>query len=254
MFDVAADAYDRYMGRYAIPLAPRFAEFAGVRAGQQVLDVGAGPGALTGVLAGIVGAASVTAVDPSQPFVAANRERHPGIEALEASAEQLPFGDDGFDAALAQLVVQFMSDPVGGIAEMARVTRPGGVVAACVWDFGTARAPLSAFWTAAADVDPTLDGERDRAGVRPGQLTAIFEHAGLTEVEETDLPATVELDDFDAWWQPITLGVGTAGSWLAEQPPHVQAGVRERCRRLYPDTPGIGTAFAWAARGRPAIR
>src|SRR6478735_7848351 len=104
MFDVAADAYDRYMGRYAIPLAPRFAEFAGVRAGQHVLDVGAGPGALTGVLAGIVGAALVTAVDPSQPFVAANRERHPGIEALEASAEQLPFGDDSFDAALAQLV------------------------------------------------------------------------------------------------------------------------------------------------------
>jgi SAM-dependent methyltransferase len=242
------------MGRYAIPLAPRFAEFAGVRPGQRVLDVGAGPGALTGVLAGIVGAASVTAVDPSQPFVVANRERHPGIEALEARAEQLPFGDDSFGAALAQLVVQFMSDPVGGIAEMARVTRPGGVVAACVWDFGTGRAPLSAFWTAAAGVDPTLDGERDRAGVRPGQLTTIFEQAGLIGVEETDISATVELDDFDAWWQPITLGVGPAGSWLVEQPSQVQAGVRERCRQLYPDAPGIGTAFVWAARGRPTIR
>src|SRR5689334_21515210 len=127
------------MGRYAIPLAPRFAEFAGVRPGWRVLDVGAGPGALTHVLAEIAGPSAVAAVDPSETFVAANRERHPGVEALVGTAEQLPFGDDTFDAAVAQLVVQFMSDPVAGVAEMARVTRPEGVVAACVWDFGTGR-------------------------------------------------------------------------------------------------------------------
>ena len=251
MFDVPADAYDRYMGRYANPLAPRFAEFAGVRRGWRVLDVGAGPGALTGVLAQIVGPASVTAVDPSEPFVAANRANHPGVDVLSGTAEHLPFDDDSFDAALAQLVVQFMSDPVEGMAEMARVTRPGGVVGACVWDFGTGRAPLSAFWAAAAEVDPSLQGERDLAGVHPGQLTAILEEAAIAEVEESELSVTIELGDFDAWWQPFTFGVGPAGGWLAAQPPEVQSQVRESCHDRYPDAPGIRTAFVWAARGRP---
>jgi SAM-dependent methyltransferase len=250
VFDVAADSYDRYMGRYAIPLAPRFAEFAGVQPGWRVVDVGAGPGALTGVLAEIVGQSAVAAVDPSEPFVATNRERHPDAEVLVGSAERLPFDDGSFDAALAQLVVQFMDDPVVGVAEMGRVTRPGGVVAACVWDFGTGRAPLSAFWTAALAVDPSLKGERDLAGVAPGQLTRIFEDAGLDAVEESEVAVTLDLGDFDAWWQPMTLGVGPAGSWLAAQPAEAQAVVRERCREVYPDAPGIGTAVVWAARGR----
>jgi ubiquinone/menaquinone biosynthesis C-methylase UbiE len=240
------------MGRYAIPLAPRFAEFAGVRPGWRVIDVGAGPGALTGVLTEIVGASSVAAVDPSEPFVTANRERYPGVEVLQGTAEHLPFPDDSFDAALAQLVVQFMSDPVAGLAEMARVTRPGGVVATCVWDFGTGRAPLTAFWTAAAEIDPSLQGERDLAGVRPGQLTELFEKAAIAEVEEAELAVTLELADFDTWWEPMTFGVGPAGSWLAKQPADVQAQVRERIRGMYPDAPGIRTAFVWAVRGRAA--
>jgi SAM-dependent methyltransferase len=252
VFDVAAEAYDRYMGRYAFPLAPRFAEFAGVRPGWRVLDVGAGPGALTGVLLGIVGPSHVTAVDPSQSFVEANRERHPGVEAVPGSAERLPFEDDSFDAALAQLVVHFMSDPVAGLTEMARVTRPAGLVAACVWDYGTGRAPLSAFWEAVADVDPSLPGESDRPGVWPGQLTALFAQAGIGDVEESELSVTLDLDDFDAWWRPVTLGAGMAGAWLSDQPDEVRVLIRERCRELYPDAPGIGTAVVWAARGRAA--
>jgi SAM-dependent methyltransferase len=249
MFEVAADSYDRYMGRYAIPLAPRFAEFAGVQPGWRVLDVGAGPGALTGVLAGIVGESSVAAVDPSEPFVAANGERYPGVDARQGVAEALPFDADTFDASLAQLVVQFMSDPVAGLADMARVTRPGGVVATCVWDFGTGRAPLSAFWKAAAEIDPSLAGERDLAGVRPGQLTQLFETAGIADVEESELAVTLDLDDFDSWWEPMTFGVGPAGSWLAKQSTEVRARVRDRVREMFPDAPGIGTAFVWAARG-----
>jgi SAM-dependent methyltransferase len=249
VFEVAADSYDRYMGRYAIPLAPRFAEFAGVQPGWRVLDVGAGPGALTDALVAIAGP-TVAAVDPSEPFVAANRERHPDLEVVVGSAENLPFDDDGFDAALAQLVVQFMSDPVGGLTEMARVTRPGGVVATCVWDFGTGRAPLSAFWTAAAEVDPSLQGERDLAGVGPGQLTELCERAGIAEVEESELAVNLELGDFDSWWEPMTFGVGPAGSWLARQPAAAQVRVRERVREIYPHAAGIGTAFVWAARGR----
>jgi ubiquinone/menaquinone biosynthesis C-methylase UbiE len=250
VFEVAADAYDRFMGRYSVPLAPTFAQFAGVRPGWRVLDVGAGPGALTATLVDMLGPSAVSAVDPSRPFVEANRERHSGVEVHQAGAERLPFADDVFDAALAQLVVQFMTDAVAGVSEMARVTRPSGVVAACVWDFGTGRSPLSAIWSAAAEIDPTV-GEGDRVGVRPGELTAVFERAGLDAVEEGEVEVTVELESFDAWWEPMTLGVGPVGGWLAKQPDDVRDRVRERCRELYPDAPGIRTAVAWAARGRP---
>src|SRR5687767_7233341 len=111
-FAVAADAYDRFMGRYSVPLAPLFADFAGAEG--RVLDVGCGPGALTAELVGRLGEGAVSAVDPSQPFVEAVRERHPAVTIERAPAEQLPFADDEFDAALAQLVVHFMTDPVAG--------------------------------------------------------------------------------------------------------------------------------------------
>ena len=115
MFTVAAESYDRFMGRYSAPLAPQLAELAGVAGGQRVLDVGCGPGALTAELVRRAGAANVAAVDPSEPFVAAARERQPGVDVRQASAEELPFEDAAFDAALAQLVVHFMSDPVRGL-------------------------------------------------------------------------------------------------------------------------------------------
>ena len=129
-FDVVADAYDRFMGRFSEPLADEFVAVAGLRPGQQVLDVGCGPGALTRRLVAALGADAVAAVDPSAPFVAAVQERCPGVDVRRAAAEDLPFDDDTFDLALAQLVVHFMQDPVAGLREMARVTRPGGVVAA----------------------------------------------------------------------------------------------------------------------------
>src|SRR5688500_12580682 len=120
------------MGRYSVPLAPQLADLAKVSAGQRVLDVGCGPGALTAELVTRLGPDAVSAVDPSEPFVAAARERHPGVNVQRAAVEELPFEDRAFDAALAQLVVHFMANPVAGLREMARVTRPDGVVAACV--------------------------------------------------------------------------------------------------------------------------
>jgi ubiquinone/menaquinone biosynthesis C-methylase UbiE len=222
-----------------------------VQPGWRVLDVGAGPGALTTALVAMLGAESVSAADPSPPFVEANRERHPGVDVRLAGAEDMPFADDTFDAALAQLVVQFMTDPVRGVSEMARVTRPGGVVAACVWDFGTGRSPLSAIWSTALELDPSVEDEGDRVGVRSGQLAQVFDQAGLEDVEESEVSVTVEHESFEAWWEPMTLGVGPAGSWLQRQPEDVRERVRERCRELYPDAPGIRTAVAWAARGRP---
>jgi ubiquinone/menaquinone biosynthesis C-methylase UbiE len=173
-FDVAADAYDRFMGRYSLLLSPQLADLAAVRKGQRVLDVGCGPGALTAELVRRLEPAAVAAVDPSEPFVAAARARYPGVDVQQASAEQLPFPDHSFDAALAQLVVHFMSDPVAGLAEMARVTRHGGVVAACVWDHAGGRGPLSLFWQAARELDPDVHDESQLPGGREGHLVELF--------------------------------------------------------------------------------
>src|SRR5262249_40544194 len=143
---VPADAYDRFMGRYSVQLAPKLAGLADVVPGQLVIDVGCGPGALTTELVRLLGPEGVVAVEPGAGFREAARERQPGVRVERAAAEELPFADDSFDGALAQLVVHFMTDPVAGLQEMARVSRPGGVVAACVWDHAGGTGPLGVFW------------------------------------------------------------------------------------------------------------
>jgi SAM-dependent methyltransferase len=249
-FAVGADQYDRFMGRYSVPLAPAFADFAGVVAGQHVVDVGCGPGALTLELVGRLGADAVSAVDPSESFVVAARERHPGVEVQQAAAEELPFADDAFGAALAQLVVHFMADPVAGLSEMARVTSADGVVAACVWDHAGGRGPLSVFWDAARELDPDVDDESRLAGARQGHLVELFEAAGLRDVEEGDLSVDVEHPSFEEWWEPFTFGVGPAGGLVARLDPDRRAQLRELCREKHPGAPFVVSAHVWAARGR----
>ena len=178
-FDVGADAYLRFMGRYSEPLAVRFADLAGLSRGQRALDVGCGPGALTAELVRRLGANAVRAVDPSASFVAAARKRLPGVGISRSAAEQLPFPDGGFDTVLAQLVVHFMADPVAGLREMGRVASPGGTVAACVWDHAGGRGPLAVFWGAVLELDPAAHDESGLAGVREGQLASLFAEAGL---------------------------------------------------------------------------
>jgi ubiquinone/menaquinone biosynthesis C-methylase UbiE len=248
-FAVAAEAYDRFMGVYARELAPQLADLAGVAGARRVLDVGCGPGALTAELVRRVGAEQVAAVDPSDPFVAAARERLPGVDVRQSAAESLPFPDRRFDAALAQLVVHFMSDPVAGLREMRRVTRTGGVVAACVWDYGGERAPLSAYWRAALAVDPYAVDESGLAGARAGHLAELFAEAGLEEIVETTLFSGVRQASFDAWWEPFTLGVGPAGAHARSLDADRLAEVRERCRQELGDGPFTVAAHAWAARG-----
>jgi SAM-dependent methyltransferase len=248
-FNVAPEAYDRFMGRYSLQLSPQLADLAGVRDGQRVLDVGCGPGALTAELVRRLGPAAVAAVDPSRPFVVAARARNPGVTVLQASAEQLPFPDRTFDAALAQLSVHFMSDPVAGLTEMARVTRTDGVVAACVWDHAGGQGPLSLFWQAARELDPEVDDESRLAGTREGHLAELFEAARLHDIEEAVLSSSLEHPSFEEWWAPYTDGAGPAGSYVAGLNAERQAELRERCRRLIPTEPFVLTARAWASRG-----
>jgi SAM-dependent methyltransferase len=249
-FDLPATSYDRFMGRYSAKLAPLFCEFAAIRAGERVLDVGCGPGALTAELIRTVGHEAVSAVDPSGQFVTAARSRYPGVDVRLASAEDLPFPNDVFDATCAQLVVHFMSDPVAGLAEMARVTRPAGRVVASVWDHAGDRAPISAFWQAAREIRPEDQDESGLAGARRGHLAELFGSAGIDRIEEAELTVRCEHESFDDWWAPFTLGVGPAGAYARTLGDEELASVRDRCRRLLGDGPFTLTATAWAARGR----
>lgn len=248
-FAVGADAYDRFMGRYSLPLASLFSDFARVGSGSRVLDVGCGTGALTDELIVRLGGSSVAAVDPSESFVTAIRERYPDLLVHEADSAGLPFEIDDFDATLAQLVVHFMDDPVAGIMEMARVTKPGGVVAACVWDHAEGGGPLNGFWDAVHSLDANAPGEADLPGTRRGALARLFESAGLGSIVETDLTVVVEHPTFDEWWEPFTFGVGPAGAYVASLDPGRAEELRARCHELLPTEPFKVHARAWAARG-----
>jgi SAM-dependent methyltransferase len=249
-FTVAADAYDAFMGRWARLLSVAFADVAGVAPGMRVVDVGCGTGALTRELVRRVGPGSVSAVDPSPTFGAAMRDRFVGLDVREAAAERLPYPDRSFDAALAQLVVHFMADPVAGLAEMRRVTAPGGVVAACVWDFAGNRGPLGVFWEAARATFPGTEDESHLAGTREGHLAELLEAAGLRDVTSSVLTATIEHPTFDAWWEPFTKGVGPAGAFVASLEPDERDRLRRACERRTGGIPIVVTAAAWAARGR----
>jgi SAM-dependent methyltransferase len=248
-FDVAADAYDRFMGVWSRPLAAEFADFAGIEPWMRALDVGSGPGSLTGELVRRLGAASVASVDPSEPFVAAVAARYPGVDVRRATAEALPHPDAAFDAALAELVVHFMTDPVAGLREMARVTRQGGVVAACVWDYAGGRGPLGPFWEAARELDPDAVDESLLSGARAGHLEELAVVAGLEGIGGGELSVSRDLKDFDAWWEPFTRGVGPAGAYVAGLDARRKAALRERCRAQLPAGRFMLTAVAWAVRG-----
>ncbi|GCE75504.1 class I SAM-dependent methyltransferase [Cellulomonas biazotea] len=248
-FDAGAAAYDRFMGRFSGPLADLFVDALGVRPTDRVLDVGSGPGALTARLIGRVGADRVAAVDPTPAFVAAVADRCPGVDVRRGVAEDLPFGDAGFDVVAAQLVVHFMTDPVAGVREMRRVTRPGGTVGACVWDHRD-RGPLTTFWRAARALSPGLAGEDRLAGVRRGHLAALFAAAGVECVEDGELTVSLAFASFDDWWEPFTLGVGPAGEHVAGLGAGGREELRARCAAALGEPPFDVAATAWCVRGR----
>ena len=250
-----AEAYDRHVGRYGAQLASGLVEVAGLRRGQRALDVGCGPGALTRVLADRVGAENVAAVDPSEPFAAACRARVPGADVRIAMAEALPFAAHEFDVVLAQLVVQLMEDRDKGVREMVRVARPGGVVAACVWD-SRAMPLLQSFWDAALAVAPEQAGAVDD-GRRVGYATAaelgeLWEACGLREVSTGELSVETSYESFDDLFAPFAAGAGHSGACFAALDEPEQHRLRAEAHRLLgrPDGRLTLTARAWWTCGR----
>lgn len=227
-FGVPGAAYDAFMGRYSLPLSAPFADLAGVAPGARVLDVGCGPGALTGELVSRLGAEHVSACDPSPPFVAACSSRHPGVEVLQGSAEQLPFTDASFDIVMSQLVLHFVSDPTRAAAEMTRVVRPGGTIAACVWDFGHGMAMLREFWGAALSLNPQAPAESAvlRFG-QAGELSDWLTEAGLHEVTESTIAVSTTYSGFDELWTGFLAGIGPAGSYCVALPEDEREALRQ---------------------------
>lgn len=253
-FDGAAVDYDRFMGRYSAGLSAPFADFAGVRAGQRVLDVGCGPGALTDELVARLGPSAVAGVDPSVSYAAAARERFPEVRIEVAPAGALPFQDAEFDAVLAQLVVHFLADPVHDLREMARVTRAGGVVAACVWDHAGGTSPLSRFWDVLSTTDPDAPSEADLPGTRAGQLGEYMTRAGLVGIAETVLTVRVLHPTFEDWWEPYLRGAGPVGSYIDALDDAGRDRLERTLRSEMPVGPFEVGGSAWAARGTvPAV-
>jgi SAM-dependent methyltransferase len=253
LFQASGQAYDGYMGRYSRPLAAAFADAAGVASGQSAVDVGCGPGALTGVLVERLGAAAVSAVDPSPPFVADCAARHPGVTVQIGRSEELPYGDGAFDRVLAQLVLHFVTDPPRAAAEFRRVLRPGGVAAACVWEFAKGMQMLSLFWAAALALDPEAPDEaRTLRFGKQGEIAELLDGAGFADIEETTLEVASAYADFDELWSGYLAGIGPAGAYLVGLPEAHRAALRAELYRRVGE-PGGGftlTATARCATGR----
>ena len=251
-FGGSGEAYDRFMGRYSQLLAPLFADFCEVEEGQRLLDVGCGPGAFTAIAADRLGPDSVVAVDPSPSFVAACRERHPGVDVRVGAAEDLPVEDAGFDRAVAQLVNHFVTDAPRSVAEMRRAVRRGGLVGVCVWHNSDGMGLLQAVNEARRAVEPPTGADEPIPFGGEGELAALLDGAGLTDVEAGLLTVTASYPGFEELWKSLLEGVGPAGAYVVSLAPDK----REHYRAALFDVVGRPagdftlSATARAARGR----
>jgi SAM-dependent methyltransferase len=255
-FSVPAEAYLGFMGRYSVSLGSELIRLAGLARGQRALDIGCGPGILTSPLAELLGPEAVAAVDPSEPFVEACRARVPGADVRLGEAEDLPFPDDAFDAVLSQLVLHFIPDLAGALAEMRRVGRPGGVVAATVWDGGDGMPLLWEFSQVAEELHPARASYEERQAReqlgRPETLAGIWRDAGLLDVHTEAIDVETSYRDFDELWSGFLDGVGPGGRLVVSLDGPERAALRDRLHERFgsPDGPFRLPARAWSVVGR----
>jgi SAM-dependent methyltransferase len=251
------DAYERFMGRWSRALAPMLVQFAGIRDGDAVLDVGSGTGALTAAVAAAAPSSRIVGIDPSTPYVAFAREHHAGplIRFEIGDAQQLHLADGGFDRTLSMLILNFIPDPAKALKEMVRVTRPGGTVAAAVWDYGEGMEMLRVFWDEAIAPNPDMDAkdERHMRLSSAGELATLWRQQGLDEVATGALTIETAFSSFDDYWLPFLERQGPAGAYVGtlQETAREQLRLRLRTRLLGegPDRPIALRARAWAVRG-----
>jgi SAM-dependent methyltransferase len=258
----AGDKYERFMGRWSRELAPQLVHFAGVRDGEDVLDVGCGTGSLAAEVASIAPSCRVVGIDASAPFIAFAKARQLGerVRFGVGDAQHLDIADRMFDRTLSMLILNFVRDPAQAVSEMARVTRLGGIVAAAVWDYGDGMEMLRAFWDEAIALDPSAESkdERHMPLCRSGELAELGRACGLRDVVEQPVTISMQFASFDDAWLPFLEKQGPAGAFVAALEPGARDAVRARLRhRLLGagrDRPIELAARAWAVRGVTAAR
>ncbi len=254
----SAAGYEQMMGRWSRRLAPALIGFAGVAAGERVLDVGCGTGSLTSALAAQPDLTEIAGIDMAEPYVELARHKlasDPRVRIELGDACALPFVDGSFDRALALLVLQFVPQPQQAVMEMRRVVRPGGVVAAAVWDGFGGMPHMRMLWDTAAALDPEDEGARRlfRPLYAAGELAELWRRVGLREVEDTSLLIRMDFAHFDDYWQPFLSGDGPPGQYVTGLAAPARERLRTHLRRAYesnrPDGPRSFAAVAWACRG-----
>lgn len=252
-----SNPYERFMGRWSRRLAARFTQFVSIGEQDSVLDVGCGIGSLSFAIADAFPSARVTGVDPSAAFVshAQTQVRHDRMQFIVGDAQALEFTNATFDKTLSQLVLNFVSAREKALDEMIRVTRPGGVVAAAVWDYGEGMKMLRVFWDEAVALDPPLAArdERDMPLCREGELAALWHARGLEDVEDQPIVIDLSFSSFDDYWRPFLGGQGPAGAYVGSLTEPRRAALAARLRdRLFgsrTDGPFVLEARAWAVKG-----
>jgi SAM-dependent methyltransferase len=250
-------AYEPYVGRWSRRVAAEVLRWLDVPAGAHWLDVGCGTGALARTILDTAVPARVTGVDRSAGFAAYARAKTPNPQACftVGDAQALPVTDGACDAVVSGLVLNFVPQPARMAAEMARAARPGGIVAAYVWDYAGQMQFMRHFWNAAAALDPAardLDEGLRFPLCQPGPLQALFEEAGLRSVEVRPVDVATDFRDFDDFWTPFLGGQGPAPGYAMSLSEERRAALRERLRESLPvalDGSIPLVARAWAARG-----